>query len=191
MLKGAIERCEALLGDLAGTGPLHILQTARSELLRRNLLGPLAHAPPDVVAVKADRVTLAVHAADNDVRVRVVGVVVIDRGPLEGLAYVALDLGHQPPHVQRHVQVPRILRRDDEPELLFLMEPRLLQCCGGDFAARTVEAPGPSVALDAIALDVPDWRWATRRWVSSPPGPLRFALSFRGNVPAQRTTIDP
>jgi hypothetical protein len=83
---------------------------------------------------------------------------VVDRRPLEGLAHVALDLGHQPPHVQRQVQVPRVLRGDNEPELALLIEPRLLERRTGDFTARAVEEPGPSVALDAIALDVPEMK---------------------------------
>ncbi len=82
------------------------------------------------------------------------GVVVIDRGPLELAIDVALDRGHEAPHVRGQIELAAVLGRDDEPELVLLVEPWLLEGLGARPALGVVQHALGAVLLDAVALDV-------------------------------------
>ena len=87
-------------------------------------------------------------------RVRVVGVVVVDRGPVEAPAEVPVDLRHEAPDVGRHVELVAVLRREDESELVLLAGEGLLEGVGVGGTVGAVEVALGAVALDAFALDV-------------------------------------
>jgi hypothetical protein len=52
----------------------------RTKLARSHFLGAPAHSIRDIAAVDAYLITVDVEASDDDVDVRIVGVVVVDRG---------------------------------------------------------------------------------------------------------------
>ena len=87
--------------------------------------------------------------------VRVPGVVMIDRAPLELTPEVHLHLLHEPPHVGAQVELPSVLGRDDDPELMLLPRARLLEALGVQRSVRPIELSPRSVLLDPVALDVP------------------------------------
>jgi len=93
-----------------------------------------------------------VDAADDDVSVRVVGVVVVDGAPVQAHAEVILHAAHEVAREGRQIDV--VLRRDDEPELVALARDDIRERRAIDLLARAVEPPLRAVALDAVALDV-------------------------------------
>src|ERR1019366_1693801 len=155
LLDLAVERGEALLGHLSLARPSNLDLEPRPQALGRELLGGPAKAPGDVGAIHSQLPALAADAADDDVRMRVVGVVVVDRGPLEGPSEVDLDALHQLPDVVGEVEIAGVFRRHDEPELVALAEARLLEGLAGRGALGAVEHAPRAVLLDAVALDVP------------------------------------
>ncbi len=140
--------------DLSLARPLDLDLEPRTQALGRQLLGAPPKAPGDVGAVQAELPPFAADAANDDVRMRVVGVVVIDRRPLDGAPKVGLDTLHQVTDVDREIEIPRVLRRHDEPELVPLADARLLERLAGHGALGAVEDAWRAVLLDAVALDV-------------------------------------
>ena len=126
-LELAVERREPLLGDLPLLRAPHVAFRTRPELLGRKLLGAPAQAGRDVAPVDPKLPPVAVDAADDDVRVRVLGVVVVDRRPLDFATEVPLELRHQAPHVDGEIELGAVLRRDDETKLVLLAGARLLE----------------------------------------------------------------
>jgi hypothetical protein len=142
--------------DLARTRALEVELGAGSKVEGGELLGAGAHAVGDVLAVEADREADAVDAADDDVRVRVVCVVVVDGRPVQTPPDVILHLRHEPPDVGRHVELVAVLGREDEAELVLLSRHGPLEVVRVCRGVRTVEVALRAVALDALPLDVPE-----------------------------------
>jgi len=107
-LKRAVERCEALLSDFLGVRAADVELLSRAELLGRDLLGAPAQAIRDVAAIEPDLAPVPVDAADDDVGVRVIGVVVIDCGPFELAPEVSFDARHQAPDVDGEIELVRV-----------------------------------------------------------------------------------
>ena len=85
---------------------------------------------------------------------RVGGVEVVDRRPLEVAPDVPLERRHQAPHVDGQVELRTILRRDNEPKLVLFAGTGLLEDPRANRPSRVVELALRAVLLDAIALDV-------------------------------------
>ncbi len=86
---------------------------------------------------------------------RVLGVVVVDRRPLDRATEVALHACHQLTDVVREVEIASVLWGHDEPELVPLAQARLLEGLAGHGPLGAVEHAGRAVLLDSVALDVP------------------------------------
>jgi hypothetical protein len=149
-----VERRVALLGHLSRVGALHVDLLARSQLLGREFLGTPAKAGRDVAPIDPQLAPVAVDAANDDVRVRVARVVVVDCRPLDLAADVALERGHEAPHVGGKVELRTVLGRDDESKLVLLARAGLLEGPAAHGALRVVEHALGTVLLDAVALDV-------------------------------------
>ena len=108
----------------------------------------------DVAPVDPQLAPIAVDAADDDVRVRVARVEVVDRRPLDFAPEVPLERRHQAPHVGGEVELRTVLRRDDEPKLVLLAGARLLEDPRANRPLRVVQRALRAVLLDAVALDV-------------------------------------
>jgi hypothetical protein len=78
---------------LAGEVPLG----AQAELLRDDLLGSPPHVLLDVAGWDAEVPAIGIHSADDDVDVRMLGVVVIDGGPDKRPSEVRAHPVHEPP----------------------------------------------------------------------------------------------
>ena len=104
--------------SLSGRGPSSSVASswARQRMPRR-----------DVAPVNPQLAPIAVDAADDDVRVRVARVEVVDRRPLHFAPDVPLERRHQAPHVGGEVELRAVLRRDDETKLVLLAGTRLLE----------------------------------------------------------------
>jgi hypothetical protein len=149
-----VERRESLLRNLLYVSPPDRELRPRAELAGGELLSATPNAVRDVRAIEAHLVPVPVDPANDDVRVRVLGVVMIHGRPLEAPSRVLLDLRHQAPHERRQVELARVLRRDDPPKLVLLPRPWLGEVLPARRAIGAIENPLAAVALDAIALDV-------------------------------------
>lgn len=103
---------------------------------------------------KTDLAAAPIEAADHDVGVGVIGVVVVDRGPVERPSGVLLDLPHQAADVLGQVERARVLGRHNEPELVRLAAAGLLKARLRNRPVGAVEHAGAAVTFDAVALDV-------------------------------------
>src|SRR5436189_4057091 len=114
--------------ELRELDPLYRPRPARSDLRpgppaegpRGQRLAPLPNTFLDVLGFEGQRATLVVAASHEDVQMRVVGIVVIDRDPLESHPQVMLHPCDQRSRVGAEVEACRLLRGDDELE-----EPRV------------------------------------------------------------------
>ena len=98
---------------------LHLPFALHAEFERDDLGRAVTDAMGDVVAGDVQDLPVIGHAADDDVAVRVAGVVVIDRDPIELRLQVALHLRHEPArHVAKVAQLGAVLGRHDKPELV-------------------------------------------------------------------------
>jgi hypothetical protein len=113
----------------------------------------------------------------------VVGVVVVDRRPLDVAPEIALDALHQLPDVVGEVEIARVFRRHDEPELVALAEARLLEGLARRAARGTVEHTRRAVLLHAVALDVPKVSGSRLGAVASEHVHVRFDDDPTGILP--------
>ena len=154
-LQLAIERREALLGDLPRIGPLDIEVMPWPELLGRDLLRGPAQAVRDVPAVEPELATASVDAPDHEVRVGMVGIEVIDGQPLELAIEIALDPSHEAPDVRSEIELRGVFRGQDEPKLVALPGTRLLEGLDASRPVGRVRHALGAVLLNTVALDVP------------------------------------
>src|SRR5437773_963292 len=137
LLAGVISRERTGRKDSVGAGPaeqcpvelrkldsLYRPRPARPDLrpgppaegLRGERLAALPNALLDVLGGEGQRATLVIAAAHENVQMRVVGIVVIDRDPLESRPQVPLDPGDQRSPVGAQIEARRLLWGDDELE---------------------------------------------------------------------------
>ena len=114
---GAVDPGETLGGDLRPQLLAQLQVGLRSQLQGRPLLGAQAHAIGDVVLGDDQVFAEIVLAPDDDVAMRMAGVVVVDRHPIELGGEIGLHLGHHVAGEAAQIrQAVAILRRDDNAE---------------------------------------------------------------------------
>src|SRR5579871_2472683 len=142
----ALERPVDLGPLLAPDHPLARLQhlglKPRPELPRRELLTSRPDAFTQIVAVDLKRTPVLPDAANQQMDVRVVGVVMVDRDPFELRSEVLFHSAHQLAHVIAKIQPIRVLGRDDDAphQLVAAALPRSHRRHQVDPLARRVEA---------------------------------------------------
>src|SRR5579885_3634889 len=120
----------------------HLALKARPELARRDLLAPRADALAQIIAVDLKRAAVLPHAANEEMDVRVVGVVMVDCDPFEPGSEIALHPGDQLADVVAEIQALGVLGRDDEAphQLVAASLPRPHGRDQVDSLARRIEA---------------------------------------------------
>ena len=114
-----IETGQALLFDFAAQPVLDLEIRTRPEIQADDLGGPLAHAGGDIVPGDDQVLTPIIPATDDDVAVRMAGVVMIDGYPIELGTQIFFHLRHEAADKGLQVFVLRaILGGDDETELV-------------------------------------------------------------------------
>ena len=114
-LEGAIEARPPLLLDLRGQALPDLPFRPRPEPSRGELRGAMAHAVRDVLSGDDEILAGLVLASQQDVDVRIVGVPVVSRRPLEPRPKIALDLRHELTGVGLQIgNLCAVLRRDDD-----------------------------------------------------------------------------
>ena len=133
---------------------------AQPQFLRDEVLGAGAHALLDIVAGDHEVLAIIGAAAQDDVDVWVVGVPVIDAGPVERRAKVLFHLPHQiagEGFEVRHVH--GVLGRDDEPEMMPVLVAALGEGAAVHLVALRPEQTGLlAVTGHALAAQVAEMR---------------------------------
>ena len=155
--EAAIDAGQALLLDLAAQPVLDLEIRARPEIQADDLRGALAHAGGYVIAGDDEVLAALVAATHQDMRVRMAGVVMIDRHPIELGTEIFLHAVHQAAGERLEVVVFRaVLGRDDEAELMAVALGTLQE----GFSVRpvllgAVKLTRLALAGHAVALDIP------------------------------------
>ena len=154
-----IQSRPAVLLDFFRSSPVDVEIGAIPQLACGQLPCPLAHAVADVVPADDQVTTGIVHAAHEDVHVRVVGVVMGDRHPVQPRAQILLHLRQQVARVALQLQARAAFGRDDEPERVAIPSRPLHEPGGVGTVERAIfiERFGiTAVQIHAVALDVID-----------------------------------
>ena len=153
---GAIDPGQALIGDLGLKFCPQFQIRLRTEFQGRAFLGAQPYPIGDVVLGDDQILIQIVPAPDHDMAVRVAGVEVIDRDPVEPGAEILFHLPHHVAGEAAQVREPvAILGRDDEAELVAIPLAALDQ--GPPIhpvAVRSIELAASAIAGGAVALQV-------------------------------------
>ncbi len=121
-----VEPREAVVVHLAAQFLLHLQLGLPPELAGDEIARPGPDAVGDVVAGDVEDLALIGDAADNDMGVRLPGVEVVDRHPIERGVEVLLHLSHE--IAGEGLEVPEldaVLGGHDEPELVAVLQPAI------------------------------------------------------------------
>ena len=151
-----VQAGEALGVHLALKLAAHLLLGLPAQLQRDDLAGPFADAVGDVVAGDVEYLPVVGDAAQQDVGVRVAGVVVIDRDPVEPGSEVGLHRLHQVAGGLPQVgQLYAFLGGDDEAELVAVVAAPVEEGAAVlGVALGRIDLSLLAVAVDAIALQI-------------------------------------
>ncbi|MCY1298096.1 hypothetical protein D9M70_475660 [compost metagenome] len=155
-LQCAIQARPALQLHFALQGPLDLQIGARPQPFGRQFGGPVAETMGDVVTRDDEVLAGVVAPAQDDVDVRVVGIPMIHRHPVQARAQVGFHAPHQVPGVGAQVvQLGTVFWRDDEAEMVPVVLAALLECTKvGLVRLRPIGPPRLAIAAGAVALDV-------------------------------------
>jgi hypothetical protein len=137
-----------------------LLIGARAHLLRDQVARPIAHALLYIVARDDQVLAVVAHAAHDQMDMRMLGVPMTDRHPFEPRAEILLHLAHQLAGEALEVgHFQRVVRRDDEAEMVAVVLGTLGEILGVDVIAARTEQPGLlPVTGDAIAAQIIEMR---------------------------------
>lgn len=155
-LQRPVEARPPLLFHLAPQGLLDLQFGARPQPFGRQLGGPVAEAVGDVVAGDDEVFAGVVAPAHDQMGVRVVGVPVIDRHPIQPRAQVGFHAVHQMPGIGAQVvQFRAVFRGNDEAEMVPVVLAAFLEGIEVGFVGlRPVGTARLAIAARAVALDV-------------------------------------
>jgi len=169
-----IELGPALRLDLALQIAADVEIGARPQFLRDEIGGAGAHPFLDVVTRDDEILPIVGAPAQDDMDVRVVGVPVIDRRPIELRAEILCHLAHQVAGEGFEVRhVDRVFRRYDEAEMMPVVLASLGEAAAVDVISLRPEQPGLlPVAGDALAAQVAEMggKWRGARVMANEPG---------------------
>ena len=155
-LQRAVEARPPLLLHLALPGLLDLQFGARPQPFRRQLGGAMAEAVGDVVTRDDEVFAGVVAPAHDQVGVRVVGVPVIHRHPIQPRSQVGLHAVHQVPGVGAQVvQLGSVFRGNNETEMVSVVLAAFLEGIEvGMVGLRPVGTARLAVPAGTVALDV-------------------------------------
>jgi hypothetical protein len=151
-----VDRRKPLLRDLPLLGAKHFQLGARPEVEVDQLGGAGTKALGHILSGNDQVGATLVRAANDDVAVRVPGVEVIDRNPVELRAEVVLGLCHHPADKRLKVIIlGTILGGDDEAKLVPITRPAFKERASvGASIAGTVQRAALAIAGRAIPLQI-------------------------------------
>jgi hypothetical protein len=151
-----IEPGEPVVVDLAGELLLYFQFTLRPELTGDEITRPCPDSMGNIIARDVEDLALIGDPAHYDMSVRVAGVVMIDRNPIEGGVKVLLDLSHQSTCEALQVaQCDAIVGANNEAELMAVFSCALGKIlCVNLVLQRRVGMPALTVQCDAFPLKI-------------------------------------
>ena len=152
----AVETGEAFLGDLVGELAQALQIALGTKLHGDKSLRPGAYAMTDIAAGHDEVLAPVVAAANDNVRMGMAGIEMIDRDPIEFAVEVAFHLQHQVADERLEIsEAGAVVGRDDEAELMRVGFRAVEEGNAiGIRARRVIELARFALARDAIALDV-------------------------------------
>ena len=153
---GPVDGGQPVLGDLAVAGAQDLKIAPRAEAGGDDVLGRLAQPVHEVVLGEHDVAPLIVPPADDDVGVRMAGIVVVGGDPVEPASGVALHPRHELPDDGLQIaQGDTVFGRDNDPELMTVVfAPREEGSGVGLVTLAVIELAPLPAALDAVALEI-------------------------------------
>jgi hypothetical protein len=158
--KHTIEPGPAVRSDFGIEATLNVEVASRSELKGDQVAGACAQPLADVVTRNDEVVAVVRNASDDDVEMRVLGVPVIDRDPVELGPEIPLRLHHQVARKGLQVgELFRIVRRYNEPEVMTIVGASFCEgAMVGVIAFGIEHAAGGSVSRDTVPAQVFEMR---------------------------------
>ena len=150
--QGPVDFGETLLSDHAGHARAAVGFRNGSEFKLDKRLRAFAQAARNVIAGDDEIAPIVAFARDDEMRMGLAGVVVIDRHPVEPGSKIALHLRRQVAcEFSEAGKLARILRRQNDPELVAVLRPALQECLFvGVRAMPVIEARGLAVRAGPI-----------------------------------------
>jgi len=102
-----------------------LLVPHRAEELREEVRGPIAEPLRQIVLGHIQILSVTIPPAHHDMRMRVVGVVVVSSHPLQGAPKIALDLGHEEVDILGTIETWMVRHTDHQPKLMRVVLGRL------------------------------------------------------------------
>jgi len=114
-------------------GTLLLDRGDRTEFERHQFARPLANAMGDVVAVDDQVLAQLISAVDDDMNMRMAGIKMVHRDPVELRSQVTFQFGHEVAGEAGQVSELRaVLRRDDDAKLVAVVLAAIHSCTGWD-----------------------------------------------------------
>src|SRR6266852_3230483 len=151
-----IDASEAILIDLGRELALLLDLGDRTEFERHQLACPLANAMGDVVAIDDQILVQLISAVDDDVNMRMAGIKMVHRDPIELRSQVSFEFAHEVAGEAGQVaEAHTVLRRDNDAELVAIVLAAIEEGIAvGPVLRRRIKPPALAIARGAVALNI-------------------------------------
>src|SRR6516164_2277565 len=151
-----VDADEAVLIDLGRELTLLLDCADRTEFQHHELTRPLANTMGDVVAVDEQILAQLIPAVDDDMDVRVPGIEMVHRHPIELRSQVSFELAHEVAGEAGEIAELRALfGRDDEAKLMAIVLAAIEKGIAvGPVLRRRIEPTTLAIARGAVALNI-------------------------------------
>src|SRR6516165_8027138 len=151
-----VDAGEAVLIDLGRELALLLDCSDRTEFERHELTRPLANTMGDVVAIDDQILAQLIPAVDDDMDVRVPGVEMVHRHPIELRSQVSFEQAHEVAGEAGEIaELGALFGRDDEAKLMAIVLATIKESIAvGPVLRRRVEPAALAIARGAVALNI-------------------------------------
>src|SRR5713101_4223886 len=151
-----IDAGEAILIDLGRDLALLLDRGDRTEFERHQLACPLANAMGDVIAVDDQILAQLISAVDDDMNMRMAGIKMVHRDPIELRSQVSFDLAYEVAGEAGEVaEAHTVLRRNDDAKLVAVVLAAIEEGIAvGPVLRRRIQPAALAIARGAVALDI-------------------------------------
>ncbi len=151
-----IDAGEAILIDLGSELALLLDRGDRTEFERHQFARPLANTMGDVVAVDDQILAQLISAVDDDMNVRMAGIKMVHRHPIELRSQVTFKFVHEVAGEAGEVaELRAVLRRDDDAKLVAVVLAAIEEGIAvGPVLRRRIQPAALAVARGAVALNI-------------------------------------
>src|SRR5467141_656481 len=151
-----VDASEAILIDLGRELALLLDRGDRTEFERHQLARPFANAMGDVIAIDDQILAQLIPAVDDDMNMRMAGIKMAHRDPIELRSQVSFEFGHEVAGEAGEVAKRRaVLRRDDDAKLVAVVLAAIEEGVAvGPVLRRRIQPAALAIARGAVALNI-------------------------------------